>query len=176
MERVFNPGDIKAVVGLGNPGSEYRDTYHNAGFLAIDRLAAGNAGTKWREGKNFAYAKTDGLILAKPAVFMNESGRSVRDILKYFKIKPKNLLLVHDDSDLKVGDYKIGFGRGAAGHHGVISVMEFLATPDFWRMRIGTRNRPGKAGGFALKKISPKDEKNLEEVFETLKRKIKGSD
>src|SRR3989344_3226971 len=148
------PTGIKIVIGLGNPGSVYRNTYHNAGYMAIGHLAENAQEAKWRQGKNFTYLKINGPILVKPAVFMNESGRSAKEALKHFKIKPENLLLVHDDSDLKAGVCKIGFGRGAAGHHGVISVIEHLKTSDFWRARIGIRSRSGKAGEFALQKIS----------------------
>ncbi|MEK7169212.1 MAG: aminoacyl-tRNA hydrolase [Patescibacteria group bacterium] len=169
MNGVFNPEKIKLIVGLGNPGSDYENTYHNAGFLALKYLSENAPETDWRQAKKFSYIKTSRFILVKPEEFMNESGNAVKEALKYFKSKKFELLLVHDDSDLESGKWKLSFGRGAAGHRGVESIIASVKSPDFWRARIGVRNRKGKAGDFVLKKISSADRKSLILAFRELK-------
>ncbi len=104
---------------------------------------------------------------------MNESGKAVKEAMKYFKIKPEEILIVHDDSDIELGKYKISFGRGSAGHNGVQSIINNLKTKNFWRLRIGVRpttnnRRPTtqiKAGDFVLKKISKKNLEIFEKFF-----------
>ena len=157
--------DVKFIIGLGNPGKEYEKTYHNAGFLAIDFLA------KNPLISNFQF------LISKPLktdVFMNESGKFVVEILKKTGIKPAELMIIHDDSDIEIGKYKISFGRGSAGHNGVESIIKFLKTKDFWRLRIGIRQITNnklqmmriKAKDLVLKKITKKDLDILEKVFE----------
>lgn len=116
---------------------------------------------------------------------MNHSGVFAAKMLKKQNVKPENLLVVHDDSDLKIGAYKLVFGRGAAGHHGVESVQAALKTKNFWRLRIGVRPERkadlpaeaprAKAGEFVLKKISAGHRKLLERVFEEAAEEIKKS-
>lgn len=145
----------KMVVGLGNPGPEYEETYHNAGILALENLAASRKLSFKQPGtKPFDYAKNEGVIFVRPATFMNESGRAVRAALDYFGITPPEMLILHDDSDLAIGEAKIQFGRGAAGHKGIESIIRETGSQDFWRMRLGIRTRPGKAGDFVLKRMS----------------------
>ncbi|HTY39809.1 MAG TPA: aminoacyl-tRNA hydrolase [Candidatus Paceibacterota bacterium] len=145
------PPGIKLVVGLGNPGLEYDHTYHNAGQLALEWLA-GEA--SWKNRPTFEYARMKGMILVRPKTFMNDSGNAVTAALSYFKIQPVDLLVIHDESDLPLGTAKLVFGRGAAGHRGVSSIIAALGTKDFWRLRLGIRIRRGKAGGFVLKKMT----------------------
>ncbi|MEK7657876.1 MAG: aminoacyl-tRNA hydrolase [Patescibacteria group bacterium] len=164
---------VKLVIGLGNPGKEYYKTYHNVGFLIIDFLKIPKFKTS--ASKKFEYAKINDLILIKPLFFMNESGKAVLDAIKYFKIKPEEILAVHDDSDIELGKYKLSFGRASAGHNGVESIIQSLKTKNFWRLRIGIRKisnnskrtkaglpaeaRRAKAGEFVLRKISASDMK-----------------
>lgn len=154
MQPVFNIEKIKLIVGLGNPGKVYENTYHNVGHLFIDYLSRLSA-------IRCEMLKTD--------VFMNQSGGFVKKVLKKHNAKPAELLIVHDDSDLLLGKYKLAFGRGAAGHKGVESVIKALDTKNFWRLRIGIRKRNEEyhfpAGAFVLKKISSDDKKLLEEAF-----------
>lgn len=152
---------LKLIIGLGNPGKEYEKTYHNAGFLAIDFLT-----------KNSPIPK-----LLKTDVFMNQSGSFVAKISKKHHIKPDEILIIHDDSDIELGNYKLSFNRGSAGHNGVESIIKALKTKNFWRLRIGIRPptrinsnqdkiRPlKKAGDFVLKKISKKYLETLNQVF-----------
>lgn len=156
----INP-PIKLIIGLGNPGKEYERTYHNAGFLAIDFLT-----------KNSPIPK-----LLKTDVFMNQSGSFVAKISKKHHIKSDEILIIHDDSDIELGNYKLSFGRGSAGHNGVESIIKALKTKNFWRLRIGIRpsvrvnpsqtkiNTFKKAGDFVLKKINKKDLETLNQVF-----------
>lgn len=170
QNREFNPKKISVVIGLGNPGGTYRAVYHNVGFLALDYLAGGASQDEWHKGKNFVFFKTGKLILVRPDVFMNESGQAVKNALSYLKMKPENIVLIHDDSDIESGAYKIAFGRGAAGHRGVASVINHLKTKDFWRIRIGVRSRTGKAEKFILKKISPGDREKIYAVLGGISR------
>ncbi|TSA44148.1 aminoacyl-tRNA hydrolase [bacterium] len=172
----FRPEQIRIVAGLGNPGLAYRNTYHNVGFLALDYFSGETPENEWHKSKNFSYLKTGKLILVKPGIFMNESGEALKQALRYFKAKPENLLVVHDDSDIELGKYKIGFSRGAAGHRGVASVINNLKTNNFWRLRIGVRNRRGKAGDFVLEKIKHPEEKILASVLQHLRKILDISD
>ncbi|MEK7114725.1 MAG: aminoacyl-tRNA hydrolase, partial [Patescibacteria group bacterium] len=114
----------RLIIGLGNPGKEYEKTYHNAGFLFVDYLINSQLPIT-----NYKLLKTD--------VYMNQSGNFVKKTLKKYKIKPEEILIVHDDSDIELGKYKISFGRGSAGHNGVQSIIDALKTKNFWRLRIG---------------------------------------
>lgn len=108
---------------------------------------------------------------------MNESGSFVAKILKKKGIKPENLFVIHDDSDIETGKYKVSFGRGSAGHNGVESIIKALKTKNFWRLRIGIRppiraNQWLKASDFVLKKIGKKDIEILEDIFRKIIKNI----
>ncbi len=169
----------KLIIGLGNPdlpadrhGKEYQNTYHNVGFLFIDGLFKIAAAGELRQGQENLKFK-----ILKSQVYMNKSGSFVAKELKKSGMKPDELLLVHDDSDLEIGKYKLSFGRGAAGHHGVESVITSLKTKNFWRLRIGIRppekksipvgmtGKRLKAEKFVLKKISKTHSEILGEAF-----------
>ncbi|MEK7087552.1 MAG: aminoacyl-tRNA hydrolase, partial [Patescibacteria group bacterium] len=149
---------IKLIIGLGNPGKEYENTRHNMGFLFIDILE-----------NNFINKK---IILAKTQAFMNKSGASVLSLMKSNKIKPENLLIVHDDIDILWCNFKFSFGRSSAGHKGVESIIKSLKTKNFWRLRIGiqpTIKKHTKADKIILKKFTPND---LKELDKTIKKAI----
>ena len=170
------------IIGLGNPDKEYKKTWHNVGFLVIDYLA----GENFKKEKFFKFIKKENFIFIKSLNYMNSSGSTILAALKKFNKKPSEILVVHDDSDLMLGKYKISFDRGSAGHRGVESVIKSLNTKNFWRLRIGIRQetktkagppaevRPTrtKAGEFVLRKISIKDLKILSEEFDEIKDKI----
>jgi len=169
----------KLIIGLGNPSKEYEKTYHNVGFLFIDSLAKNG----FKKEKSFSFAKEGKVVLVKPLVFMNESGRAVSEAVKYFsssknKVSPEEILIVHDDSDIFLGDHKFSLGRGSAGHRGVESIIKSLKTKDFSRLRIGIRpmdekeTKREKAGDFVLKKISPRNLKMLSEEFKEISKII----
>ncbi len=157
---------FKLIVGLGNPGREYQNSYHNIGHRFIDYLAKGK---NFKKEKKFEYCRLDGLILVKPLTFMNGSGPVVKEAFKYFKINLTNLLIAHDDSDIALGEYKISLGRNSAGHKGVESVIGALKTNQFYRLRIGIRNRGGKAGEFVLKPIKKSDLPLFNKLFSEIK-------
>lgn len=136
------------IVGLGNPGKEFEGTRHNAGFMMLARLREQAQIAKrkaqnspWEFKKSAALEaevlKFNNLILAKPQTMMNESGRAVRKLAARYKVAGEKLWVIHDDLDYPLGKFVIQFGRGAAGHRGVESIIKELGTKDFWRVRIG---------------------------------------
>ena len=163
------------IIGLGNPDKEYARTYHNAGHLFIDYLTGSKK--QLENAGFFLFKKDNGRVFIKTNVYMNESGGAIKAALKRFNALPTNLLIVHDDSDLKIGTYKLSESAGAAGHKGVASVMRALGGADFKRLRIGIRPlkerriRP-KAGEFVLKNISASDLKLLHSVFSEIMRNV----
>jgi len=130
---------IRLVVGLGNPGREYEATRHNAGFWFADALAGRLGASFVNEGKfHGQVAKTMGdLRLLKPGTYMNLSGRSVSALVRFFAIAPDEMLVAHDELDLRVGEVKLKFGGGHAGHNGLRDLGAQLGTPEFWRLRLG---------------------------------------
>ncbi len=175
----MQPMNIVLVAGLGNPGAPYENTYHNVGTRAIDFLLGKyllekGARNMKRVRGFFEYAKTPEIIFVKPLVFMNESGKAIAKALHFFKVRPENTVVIHDDSDLYVGDFKISFGSGSAGHKGVESLVEQLGTKHFFRVRIGIRmpeedaERRPKASELVLKNITPENQKQLQRVFENV--------
>jgi len=138
---------IKLFVGLGNPGPEYVGTRHNAGFLCADEFASKMQLTL---AMDRAYCAELGRIviggqsvwIMKPQTFMNLSGRSVASLVKYFKIEPHQILVLHDELDLEPGDAKLKFGGSHAGHNGLRSIHAELGTAGYWRLRLGV-GHPG---------------------------------
>ncbi len=128
------------VAGLGNPGREYADTRHNVGFMVVDELARRHGGTfRSKFSGDLSELRIDGhrVALLKPQTYMNESGRSVQPAVKFFKVEPESLLVVHDEVDLELGRLQARLGGGLAGHNGLRSVAKSLGTPEFTRLRIG---------------------------------------
>ncbi len=177
-------GIIRIIAGLGNPGPQYEWTYHNAGALAASHLLEAHSKAWARSAsRTFAYARFPRFTLVRPLVFMNESGGAIKAALSRFKAKPEELLVIHDESDLGLGDAKFSFNRGAAGHRGVRSVIDALGVKRFWRLRIGVRpmgevertgrtgladdvRRRVKAGDFVLKQITARDKEKLYRAFD----------
>ena len=173
----------RLVVGLGNPGPSYENTYHNAGALAMRAIMTaltGDATPTWKTYKKlFAYAKTGDWVFVRPLTFMNESGSAVRTAAKKFHATPEHIILLHDDSDLPLGTWKISRARGAAGHHGAESVIAALGTNNFTRIRIGIRpvseRVRKKAEEFVLKPITKNAAVILGKTFKEIARAISGS-
>lgn len=141
----------KAIVGLGNPGSEYADTRHNAGFLAIDALAQALRANYWKTqcGSLLAVANHDGeeIVLVKPQSFMNLSGGPVKSVLQRYEIGPEDLIVIHDEMDLEPGCLRVIRGGGHAGHNGIRSIHEKLGTGAYVRVRVGTGKPSGRRPG-----------------------------
>ena len=134
--------DIRLIVGLGNPGREYEKTRHNAGFWWVDAIAEGKRAPWKRETKFSGYTTRveEGgreFTFLKPSTYMNESGRSVAALLRFYKIEPAAMLVVHDELDLPPGTVRLKKGGGTGGHNGLTDIVEALDTKDFWRLRIG---------------------------------------
>ncbi|MBI4034933.1 MAG: aminoacyl-tRNA hydrolase [Candidatus Chisholmbacteria bacterium] len=136
---------MKLVVGLGNPGEKYGITRHNLGFLLVDTLAGRKNQFKLVRKFNslICKLKTENceLLLAKPQTFMNRSGEAVRKLVNSYQLQVDSLYVVHDDLDIKLGEYKIQKGKGPKVHRGILSVEQSLGRSDFWRVRVGVDNR-----------------------------------
>jgi len=129
---------IRLVAGLGNPGRGYAATRHNAGFWFADGLAAKLGATFRREGRFSAdVAKAGEVRICKPMTFMNLSGRSVAGLARFFGIAAGEILVAHDELDLKPGEARLKLGGGVAGHNGLRDVQTQLGSADFWRLRLG---------------------------------------
>ena len=126
------------VVGLGNPGVQYMNTRHNVGFMAVDALAGENA--SWKSEKNALTARVDingnRVIFVKPQTFMNNSGVAVAALMTFYKIPLENIVVVHDDMDIPVGDCREKIGGGSAGHNGIRSIDAHIGR-EYRRIRIG---------------------------------------
>jgi PTH1 family peptidyl-tRNA hydrolase len=149
--RLFRRGESAStldllVAGLGNPGREYERTRHNVGWLVLDELARRHGGS-WRSKFSGSLADVRlgdlRLALLKPETYMNDSGRSVGAAVRFFKVEPEQVLVVHDDVDLEAGRLQARAGGGLAGHNGLRSLAQHLGTQDFLRLRIGV-GRPGR--------------------------------
>lgn len=163
---------MKLIIGLGNPGIKYEHTRHNIGFCAVEDLARDLGGEPWSIQMQFnafisqALVGAEKIILAKPQTFMNNSGLSAKTISAYYKIEPQDILVVHDEIDLALGEFKIQKNRGAAGHKGVQSIIDHLKTKNFIRLRIGIRPNEQKmpeqeTESFVLQKFSEQEEEIL---------------
>ena len=163
---------IKMIVGLGNPGSEYEQTRHNAGFWFIDELAWQYKATLKEEKKFFgsvARISISGsdLWLLKPSTFMNRSGQAVAALAQFYKIKPEEIMLVHDELDIPCGRIKFKLGGGNGGHNGLKDIQARLGTPDFYRLRLGI-DHPGERNlvvGYVLNKPSPEHRQQIDEAI-----------
>ena len=133
---------IRLLVGLGNPGSQYASTRHNAGFwwldLAARKLSASLRLERQHHGRVARVNAPAGVVwLLEPATFMNESGQAVASLADYYRIEPSEILVVHDDLDLPVGQAKLKFGGGHGGHNGLRDIHARLGSSDYWRLRLG---------------------------------------
>ncbi|MCZ2288180.1 MAG: aminoacyl-tRNA hydrolase, partial [Anaerolineales bacterium] len=152
--------DNYLIIGLGNPGREYKDNRHNIGFMLIDRLAVriDARGIKLQSKAivTSGFYEERKLILAKPQTYMNLSGQSVQGLLHFYKIPSENLMVAHDDLDLPLGTIRIRPGGGAGGQRGMASTIERLGTKDFPRLRLGIGRPPGKmdAADYVLQNFS----------------------
>lgn len=133
---------IALIVGLGNPGDEYRNTRHNVGFDFVDRLAQAKGARFSHQAKFFGETAristpAGDVWLLKPTTYMNLSGQAVQPLAAYYKISPEEILIVHDELDLAPGTMRLKFGGSNAGHNGLKDITQRLATGDFWRLRVG---------------------------------------
>lgn len=133
---------IKLIAGLGNPGAEYKNSRHNAGLWMVDSIAR-KAGATLRNEARFhgltarARFNSEDIWLLQPHTFMNRSGRSIAAVARFHKISPDEILVAHDELDLPPGAARLKFGGGSGGHNGLKDISACLATPQYWRLRIG---------------------------------------
>jgi peptidyl-tRNA hydrolase, PTH1 family len=171
---------IRLFVGLGNPGTEYTATRHNAGFWWIDALAA-----KWRASMVLERSY-HGLVarvnhaagpvwLLQPMTYMNRSGQAVAALARFYKVAPAEVLVVHDELDLQPGQSKIKFGGSAAGHNGLKDIQAQLGTPDYWRLRLGIGHPGVKAEvvDYVLRKPSAE---HLDAISVSIERSLAASE
>ena len=134
----------RLIVGLGNPGNEYEDNRHNLGFWFIDRLARDLKASLVAQGKFFGRVARDGESwLLQPTTFMNRSGQAVAALARFYKVEAHEILVVHDELDLPPGAIRLKCGGGNGGHNGLKDIQAQLASPDFWRLRLGI-GHPGE--------------------------------
>jgi PTH1 family peptidyl-tRNA hydrolase len=138
-----NAAQIRLVVGLGNPGAEYNRTRHNVGFEIVDRLAA-EWGLTWQHSKSWhaLMAKGEKAILVKPASYMNRSGEPLQAVAQFYKIEPREMLVVLDDMALPLGRLRLRPDGGTAGHNGLESIIIQFGTEEIPRLRIGIGAAP----------------------------------
>ena len=160
------------IVGLGNPGRDYKDTRHNIGFMLIDRLAVRlNARSMRLQSKAIVTtAQYEGhkLILAKPQTYMNLSGQSVQGLARFYKIPLSNLIVAHDDLDLPFCSLRLRPAGGSAGQKGIASIIQQLGTPEFARVRLGIDRPPGRmeAAAYVLQEFTQKELLTVSELLD----------
>jgi len=167
------PIQFGLIAGLGNPGSDYANTRHNAGFWFIDELAR-QLGTSFSSDKRFfsqvASAQVNGrkLLLVKPMNYMNNSGQGVAAVARFFKVNTSKILIAHDELDIPPGHIRLKNGGGHGGHNGLRDSVAKLGSGDFWRLRIGIGHPGHKSAvsGYVLKRAAADDQRLIEEGIE----------
>jgi len=168
---------IRLIVGLGNPGPEYEQTRHNAGFWLVDNLANSLPGTRLQRDSryNAMLAKTSingqDVWLLEPLTFMNRSGQSVGALARFFKIAADEVLVVHDELDLMPGIARLKKGGSAGGHNGLKDITAALGTQDYWRLRLGighprSLNLQQQVADFVLHRPRREDQELIEQAID----------
>lgn len=174
------------IVGLGNPGAKYQENRHNIGFLYINYLAKRLQNGEPpsfemnKTGNTLIYIHADAngnkLILAKPLTYMNRSGASIQHIAQFYKIRPNDITVVHDDLDISLGSFKIQLKTGPKRHNGLLSIEEKIGTNEFWRVRIGVENRsadtciPGEE--YVLQNFTNEEKEKFPSLHEEITKKL----
>ena len=153
------------MAGIGNPGREYANTRHNVGWMVCDELARRQGGSfRSKFSGELSEVRLEGekIALLKPQTYVNLSGRSVAAAVRFFKVEPESLLVVHDEVDLDVGRLQVRLGGGLAGHNGLRSVAKELGTQEFLRLRVGVgrpeRGDPRPVADYVLSPFAPEDD------------------
>lgn len=175
---------MKLIIGLGNPGKQYENTRHNAGFLILDELQKKLEFPEFKLEKKFSAFVTEKniagekIFFAKPETFMNLSGKAVSALANFYKILPEEITLIHDDLDIEIGKYKISNDSSAAGHNGVQSVFDEFGTQKIKRIRIGIEGAENKktrllsGSDFVLQAFSQADLEIIKKLADTLAKEI----
>lgn len=167
---------MKAIIGLGNLGKEYEHTRHNVGFMALDKIAATYGFGHFHPEDKFeaeisqGTIKDEKIILVKPQTFMNASGRSVQKVLNFYKLNVGDIIVIQDDLDIMLGDYRASFARNSAGHKGVQSIIDSLSSKDFKRIRVGIKieNRKIPTENYVLGNFTKEETETVEKIIDIL--------
>ncbi len=164
----------RLIVGLGNPGAEYTETRHNAGFWFCERLAA-HIGASFSYESRFhgvvAHARQAGMWLLMPTTYMNRSGQSVGALARFYRIPPNEILVVHDELDIPPGQLRLKFGGGLGGHNGLKDITAHCGTQDYWRLRIGI-GHPGDRNQVVNYVLKPPRKEESALIDEALERAL----
>jgi PTH1 family peptidyl-tRNA hydrolase len=173
------------IIGLGNPGKQYKTTRHNIGFMMVDKIKEKYNFPDFEFNKKFNAEIVKGnindneILLAKPQAFMNNSGETVRTVLDFYKLSLDNIIVIHDDLDIAIGKYRIATESSSAGHNGVQDIIEKLGTKKFHRIRIGIgQEQDGApvcridASDFVLQNFSEEELKMIESISGDVLREI----
>ncbi|ABG33359.1 peptidyl-tRNA hydrolase [Roseobacter denitrificans] len=161
---------MKLIVGLGNPGPKYAGHRHNIGFMALDRIAADHGFGAWKDKHQGSLSEgrfgSDRAVLLKPLTFMNNSGQSVQAAMRFYKLEPEDVIVLHDEIDLAPGKVKYKTGGGHAGHNGLRSIHAHIG-PEYARVRLGV-GHPGhkdRVPGYVLHDFAKADQDWLDDVL-----------
>ncbi len=179
-----NPGEHPdyVIVGLGNPGQRYERTRHNIGYDVVDYLdkkSMGGRGIKRMLHSSLCdKCVLDGYIvyIVKPQTFMNNSGMCVKDVMSYYRMKPEQLIVVHDDTKVELGSFKVKNCGSAIGHNGVKSIIQHLHTDEFVRIRVGVGEKPAEwdMSRYVLSRLTDSEYKLIKDKFDNIKWAISG--
>lgn len=181
MEKPNSSRPDYLLVGLGNPGLKYKKNRHNAGSDLVMFLCQEWHGSPWEKNKKclaeISSAETENgkIMLAKPTIFMNESGRSVKKLKDFYRIPLKRIFVAQDDTDILLGRFKISYNRGSAGHHGIESIIDHLRSAAFYRIRIGVRpitTCNAKAEKLVLRDFTRAESEKLQKIFPSILEEI----
>lgn len=167
---------LRLIIGLGNPGPEYAETRHNAGFWFCERLAR-ELGTSFARESRYhgfvAKARVGGADtwLLMPQTFMNRSGQAVQALAHFYRIEPAEMLVVHDELDIPPGQMRLKFGGGLGGHNGLKDITGHLGTQDYWRLRVGI-GHPGDRNDVINYVLKPPRREEREEIDAALDRAL----
>ena len=177
---------LRLIVGLGNPGTEYAETRHNAGFWLCERLAGELGVSLGRESRFHGFAgqarasalhlgnsaaRAGDLWFLLPQTFMNRSGQAVRALMQFYRIEPAEMLVLHDELDLPPGQMRLKFGGGLGGHNGLKDITAHLGTQDYWRLRIGI-GHPGDRNEVIDYVLKPPRKEERSEIDAALDRAL----
>ncbi len=178
---------MKLIIGLGNFEKKYFNTRHNIGFAMLDYIfdeyLKAEGFSDWSENKKFQAIISEGnlngekIILAKPTTYMNNSGSAVQALISFYKINPKDLIVIHDEIDLSFGNYKIQTDKSSAGHRGIDSIIGRIGTQEFTRVRIGIgkedRKKQGDTADFVLNRFNLFEKLKLKELKKKILQDVK---
>lgn len=174
IQEQFNLSSIRLIVGLGNIGKAYVNTRHNVGFVFTEKLADSRRFLEEPKLKSFIHQAELGgskKIFIEPNTQMNLSGEAVKLVSGFYKIEPSEILVIHDDLDLRLGTYKLQFAKGPKVHNGLLSIENRLGTNKYWRLRVGVDNREVSTrdlmsgADYVLGHFKVDEVKMLDEVF-----------